>query len=211
MNNKIKWDGSLIKCKIKEEKEKSGKIFWLVSDGIKSYWCLVKKITYPLPCLIDELKPLFGLEKAGTHWCKHQRNKYLLTHFSGSDAFYLPSNEDEEDKEEMQKIILFRYIFNLPLPRNDTIIKRRDKIISIQEINYSNSKFFFTLSIYKNWFNNIKPTDVLKKMLHIENDRETISKIVSIMKKINSTIEKVYPTERRISKIFYERATKKCK
>lgn len=218
----MKWDGSLLtsnQWKLKDEREKGGKIFWNISgrkEERRLSWCLVKKVTNPaFACLIDELKPVFGLEKIGTHWCVHEKKKYLLMHFTGEDNFFYPEEMDEEEEREMRRILLFRYVFHLSHPRCDNLVQREDHIISIQETRQSSSKFFFTLTMYEKYFHQVSPAETLREWLGIQEEKETVLVLCRFVKEIEAVIRRIFGEKANeykfLSKGFYDRAGKRCR
>jgi hypothetical protein len=53
--------------------------YWsLVIDGYRAT-CLVKNFTTTFPIIVDELKPVFGLHKLGTHTVDVEGKRYILT------------------------------------------------------------------------------------------------------------------------------------
>ena len=80
------WDGSDISEKINDESVRLYQAKWkkrkyfLIEDtkDNSTQIVLTKTCKNALPCLIDELKPAFGLPKVGTHWFKMGAKLYII-------------------------------------------------------------------------------------------------------------------------------------
>lgn len=80
------------------------------------------------PCILDELKPCFGLPKLGTHRIKIGGRTYILYRSKLSDIRLdkLPRPQLEEiEKEQMQRLIAFRFLLSIPQPLNSSFIYRK--------------------------------------------------------------------------------------
>lgn len=81
-DNLLRWDGSYLgkidkKCQIKKYKCNKTE-YWkfnILGNKIKA---IVKKIKDKGPCIYDEMKVLFGLEKIGTHSFRHKSFLYII-------------------------------------------------------------------------------------------------------------------------------------
>ena len=96
------WDGTEITDFLKESRitveegifEKI--IYWKIQDGDKKEYCQIRFSQNILPCLIDELKPVFGLTKIGTHWIKYKgRFLILLKSLHRNDVVYFDLTLDK--------------------------------------------------------------------------------------------------------------------
>lgn len=214
------WNGKFKQIQILEQKQINNTLFWKIIeiDKKKERWVIPKKIQNILPCLIDELKPLFGLYKIGTCWCFHESKKYLLMKAKvrkgilKEDKLFLEGKKFKEKQlYEVRKIILFRYIFSLPFPRKQNLILRRRKVISCLELGFSRCENFFNQNIYSKWFENIEPSEVLRNLLEIKEERDTVEKIYMQKIQIRTITSTLDPKElNHIDKIFYKRATERC-
>lgn len=83
MEYPFKWDGTclnkynditIMNRYIYEKKE-----YWDIEINKYRILCLAKCKKNHTPCIVDELKPLFGLEKLGTHYLKVGAKIYILT------------------------------------------------------------------------------------------------------------------------------------
>lgn len=79
--NPFLWDGSdlgnILDENIKAITEVDDVTYWKISLNEQEEICIVRRISTTCPCLIDELKLIFGLPKLGTHRVTYQ-NKLLL-------------------------------------------------------------------------------------------------------------------------------------
>ena len=77
------WDGSYLgelKSTQILQKIRSGDMtWWLIESNAICMWILVRTISSALPCLIDELKPIFRQPKVGTHHLRYAGRLYIVT------------------------------------------------------------------------------------------------------------------------------------
>jgi hypothetical protein len=101
--------------------------FWHIEiDGYQTI-CMIRKTKNYTPCLVDELKPIFGLSKLGTHYVNYG-NCYIIliqarTDMSGflvypdvtlnhlKDSFMVPGSSDNSGAEDVIKKIKEIYVF----------------------------------------------------------------------------------------------------
>lgn len=82
IGKEVAWDGSFLgewKTSIRKDKVRYGEdtFIRLQIDTIE-FWAIARKIEDKLPCIIDEIKVIFGLVKLGTHSIKIGAKMYLL-------------------------------------------------------------------------------------------------------------------------------------
>ena len=114
------WDGSeitsfiLLDEVIIQEGVYGKNKYWVFNYKGEFQICLLKEITKTLPCLIDELKTAFGLEKIGTHWFRLHGKKFMIKRLVTQGNMIiqdLPLNKLKYNKylqEEIQKIFLLQ-------------------------------------------------------------------------------------------------------
>lgn len=97
------------------------------SESAFTFFCLAKSSKTTLPCILDEFKPLFNLNKIGTHWCKIGTRIYILYQTKNATNLEIevePKLRDilKEDKnflvnhdliDEIKRIYAFREIFGI--------------------------------------------------------------------------------------------------
>lgn len=200
----FEWNGSevteLIKNSIIEEAVYNKTIYWRVIHNEKEQYCMVRSMSNGiLPCLIDEIKPIFDLEKIGTHWTKYNNKKLLLlkvnVNVTGSIIYDLhldifPFNE--KLCHEVQKIFAFRNLLGMSKSYETSIILRKiNKYIvpiSYYEPNMEpSSEGKIPNTVLDKWFKNISIEEVVKNMLKIKDLKE----IANILHAFRSKLEKV--------------------
>lgn len=212
----MEWDGSLLSNFTVKRRIRRGNItYWMIVLPNKDVeWCIARKINNPLPCIVDEIKPLFKLEKVGTHYCK----------FKGQGTFLLIKNHEHEDLisiydtrmdciREIQKIIVFRYVMGLSFPHRILMRNKTPVSYCIGEERYSNAKHFFSLHCYERFFFSITPSKVIRNLLEIENEREKFIKIKNKQREIKEekiTENKYLPPDKKLEQNFIKRTIKQC-
>ncbi len=129
----LKWDGSFlgdfpkkcIKCTIIP---KNGITLHILQTPTFLVRCLLKAPRdTSIPCILDELKGCFGLDKLGTHRIKIRGRRYVMIRCTLTDILLakLPKNKiTSEFEEEMCKLITFRYILSVPHTQNGSFLAR---------------------------------------------------------------------------------------
>ena len=200
----FKWNGSevteLIKNSIIEEGIFNKTISWRVIYEDREEYCMVRSISNGiLPCLIDEMKPIFNLEKIGTHWTKYNNKKLLLLKVNidntGAIIYDLRLNLlpfNEKLCHEVQKIFAFRSLLGMSKSYETSIILRERNNyvipISFYEPNMEpSSEGKIPNTVLEKWFKNISIDEVVKNMLKIKDLKE----IVNVLHNFRSELEKV--------------------
>ena len=100
-------------------------------------------------CLIDELKPLFGVPKTGTCWYrKGSSNKYyLLKRLVTDKVLHIDYNIELEDKlyTDVLEVMLFRWFFELPCKYSSLRLRYNPKANSSYAISYNDEEFMNTV------------------------------------------------------------------
>lgn len=182
----FEWDGTdvteIIKNAIIQEATYKKTIYWRVKWRDKVEVCIVRNINSGLlPCLIDEIKPIFSLKKIGTHWMKFDNKKFLLLRVErdekGSIIYDLHLDDFKYHnslKIEVQKIFVFRELLGMSKSYESSIILRISNRLVIPISFYdpnmepSNCKNVIPNTVLDKWFKNTSIDEVLKKMLGIE-------------------------------------------
>lgn len=210
------WDGSevtdLIKKAIIEEGVYEKSIYWrltFINEGNKSEVCMLRRIYNVIPCLIDEIKPIFNLEKIGTHWIRHDNKKFLLLRvkLDKEEIIHdltlnlLPFDEKYENLNyEIRKIFAFRDM--LGMSRNT------EKSIILRKINFVNYNYILPISFYdanmepstaktrisqiilEKWFNDISVDEIIKKMLKVKYLDEITEVLYTLRKKLENVVQR---------------------
>jgi hypothetical protein len=202
------WDGSEISEFLKEKKihieegRYDENTYWKITneetgeEGI----CIVRSTTCTLACLLDEIKPIFGLEKMGTHWIKFKNKKYILIKpeiVKGVIIKELTLNQinyNRKLEKEVQKIFIFRELTGMSKNFESSIILRKKglviKPISFYEPNMTPSNCGKVLpnTILEKWFKNTSIDHEVKKMFNVEK----LDNINYILFDIREKMEKIF-------------------
>lgn len=207
------WDGSnvtnFIENVIIQEGKYNKRKYWKIIKGDDYEICLVKTSPNTFPCLIDELKPVFNLEKIGTHWFKFKSKTMILLRLINKDNTVLEELTLDKIKlsldkikfnkylqHEVQKIFIFRELLGMTANFEKSIILRNKglyiKPISFNDTNmapYSEGKVI-PETIIKKWFNDGDLNEAVLKMFGSENINLVLLKLKSDLEKICLRVNK---------------------
>ena len=203
----FKWNGSNITDFINNKKiiireaiyEKN--IFWTIWDKTRniSDIGLVRSSSNNMPCLIDEMKPAFGLEKIGTHWFKFGGKIMILSKVifeDGSIVQELHLNQIKYNKKletEVQKIFVFRELLGLSKNFESSIILRKKgyfiQPVSFYEpnMNPGSCKTVLPNTVLQKWF---PKTDIDHSVLKII-PVDTAENINSVLSELKGKLDKI--------------------
>lgn len=202
----FKWDGSEIsdfindKKTIIEEGNYECNTYWQITcEEIKEI-CIARSTKCTLACLIDEIKPIFGLEKMGTHWAKFKNKKYILIKPEIIKGIIIKEitlnqiNYNRRIEKDVQKIFIFREL--LGMSKNfETSIVLRKKGLEIKAISYyepnmtpSNSGKVLPNTVLEKWFKNTSIDLEVKKMFNIEK----LDNINYVLFELRGKLEKIF-------------------
>jgi len=206
------WDGSNItefinKKEIKiYEGENEKKTYWLIEneESKTKEIVLVRSSVNILPCLIDELKIIFNLEKIGTHWLKFHGKIYIIFRIEMEDENVLDEitldqyKYDKNIEKEVQRIFLFRELLGLTMNFEKNIILR-NKSLYIQPISFyetnmkpGNSGKVLPSTILDKWFKNTDldtSTRVFFNIDKIENMNEILLTLKTKLEKVFNRVD----------------------
>jgi hypothetical protein len=165
--------------------------------------CIVRTSTTNISCLIDEIKPIFGLEKLGTHWCQLYKKTYILIkpliidgiliqEISLHEIGYL-----KELEKEIQKIFVFRELLGITKSFEKNVVCRKErmqvKTLSFYEPNMMpfNENKVTPNTILDKWFNNTTIDEVMKDMFRIRKLEYLTSLLANLRKKMNYIVHRV--------------------
>ncbi len=160
--------------------------------------CLVRTIINSLPCLIDELKPVFSLQKLGTHWCRQGGKTRLLIKCVKTLEGYVKEEItlDKIDiitpllKLQVQEVFAFRELLGVTCSYESSIIIREGRNmpypVSFYEPNMviADTKVI-PFNILEKWFEDSSIDIVVKRLCKIHN----IDKIVTVLHNIRTRID----------------------
>jgi hypothetical protein len=209
----FKWDGSDVSELIKDAGTKvheawtEKRMYWIIEREKEKEIVIVKKSSHIFACMIDELKPVFGLEKIGTHWVKIHSKIYILfkpeKDRKGEIIEELTLNEYKYDKNlenEIQKIFLFREIVGVPRNTEKNVILRMKGLyvqpLSFYESNLSpkgSGKVLSNLVLDK-WFKNTDLDEAVCKFMGITSIEQINEILLPLHKKLEDVIQRTDPT-----------------
>ena len=179
MDSPFKWDGTslgtITETSIKKKFVIGKQEFWEISLKGYSTICMVRKIKDATPCIVDEIKTLFGLCKNGSHHVKYGNFIYMIIRCritQGNtvaleqtlDTFSLDTVKDTSGLvHSIRAIYIFRNILKLGKTNDGNILIRvtKDGVypISYNEPVIKPEKFIQVASrtkisevAYKKWF-----------------------------------------------------------
>ena len=186
MTNPFIWDGTFLgtinDTNINKKYAVGDREYWDITINSFRIVCLIKRVKDCTSCIIDELKPLFGLEKMGSHHIKY-RNNFIILYRSrltenGKEVVYEHSLNDLHLKDvlhidntilnKIRKIYVFRDLLKIGKTNDNNIIIRHSPSGVIYPISYNESALklekitnFSTPSTipevcHKKWFRNDK-------------------------------------------------------
>lgn len=160
--------------------------------------CLAWRYKNDVPLVIDELKPVFGLNKIGRHKCKIKGTKLLLAKFT-----HIRENATEGNNEDIETIrlhIVFRHLFGL-ITRGEFLWYRPGEgVISYKEltITFSRESSIISEVNIKRWFDNNRANVIttVKKLIssHIPQDSNSLIKAVQIIRmEVDKVVRRINP------------------
>ena len=216
----FKWDGSdvtdLIKDKVIEQGRYGKIIYWKIYDenNDKFEICMMRTATYgTIPCLIDELKPIFQLEKVGMHYFSRSKlatspskksTKYcillkVLLNEKGQIIHDLPLESYYHQKitYEIQKIFLFRELLGITKSYEKSIVLRITETknryvvpISFYESNMEPCKNTKIVSdkIIEKWFSDIAFDVFVKQFFKVKTIEDIPNTIYAFRNKLSEVV-----------------------
>lgn len=213
----FKWDGSDLTEFIKDEaikihEAKSEKrMYWIIENEKgkerEKEEVLVKSSAHTFACLVDELKPVFGLEKVGTHWVKlygkiyilfkpeKNRKNVLIEELTLNDYKY-----DKNLEKEIQKIFLFREIVGVPRTTEKNVILRIKGLyvqpISFYESNLkpNNSGKVLSNIILDKWFKDVDLDKAVAEFFKIQSIEQINDVLLPLHQKLEEIVKRTGPS-----------------
>ncbi len=207
----FKWDGSNVTDLLRDENttiyegKNEKKKYWIVKTKEMLETIGVKTSAHMTPALIDEMKPIFNLDKVGTHWGKLNNKIYILFPLEKNKDSILEEltldkyKYDKNIEREIRKIFLFREVLGVTQNCEKSIILRKKNLyiqpISFYESNIRPSTSGKVLSnlILEKWFIGKDLDKAVCEFFNID-DLENINNILLPLKdKLESVINRVDP------------------
>jgi len=221
MNNKILWDGTYLGTISDEDIiEKFTNIFeyWRIKINNNIFIAIIRKSKDYSPCLIDELKPLFGLTKSGTHYIKYKYkyivlikpyldNDMVINEVQLNQIDITKLNDNLVDK--IKRIYVFKDLLCLNKATDSSIVIRKSKYsdisyplslldgtLKISKITDISKSTYLPETVFKKWIKDESPAKILAKMCNIYD----LDKLDKITFRLKSEIENIV---KRVSDDFY--------
>ena len=223
----FRWDGSDVSDLIKDEGTRvheahsEKRMYWIIERRGEIETILVKSSSHTFACLVDELKPVFGLEKVGTHWVKlhgkiyilfkpeKDRRNVIIEELTLNE--YKKDKNDENDKNheykydknferEVRKIFLFREIIGVPRNTEKNIILRIKGLyvqpISFYEANLNPRVDGKVLSniILDRWFKDVDLDKAVSELFQITSIEQINDILLPLEQKLREIIERTDPS-----------------
>ena len=225
MNSPFKWDGSslgtIIQDNILDKYIIKYLEYWdILINGFHTV-CIIRQYKDYTPCIIDELKPLFGLIKLGTHYarygnnyvilirsrmdkeCKEVNAEMFLREYVGNTALF-----DEKMVQKIKEIYVFRDLLCLAKSNDDSIILRKnitdheilpvsiiDTSLKIHKLIDPTVSSVLPENIFNKWLTNDSPSEILSKMCRVKNENNITSILFHLKSKINVILKRTSKNE----------------
>lgn len=205
LNNPFKWDGSFLgnitDSQIMQIFYYDNFEYWTIVHQGYATVCQVRKSKKYTQCLVDELKPLFGLIKIGTHYGNYKAGYVILlrarTTLSG-DAIVAdcmlseaPNLSDSEISDRIKQIYVFRDLLCLTKSTDSTIALRVndganrvvyplsliDSSIDLERMSNHLMSTYLPETAFNKWLLNESPSLILQKMCNVYNRDSIMSRI----------------------------------
>jgi Fe-S-cluster formation regulator IscX/YfhJ len=204
----MNWDGSYITNikVIKDFNIKKTRYWKFEYQNIIDY-CIVKTLEDNVKCLIDELKPVFGLSKLGTHRINYNSNRYIMIKanytMTNTHTFIVYdmclselTNIDDKLIKQVQEIYAFRNIVGLVYNNDMAIIIRNNKKffypISYREKTINFKQNGLSDALYDKWFSNTTLSECICRLTGFDKDENKMGEKLNIYrKKIEEVINRV--------------------
>lgn len=208
----LPWNGSFIGSFPDTIIVNNDQAWWTLNINGTQVQCFVRADAKPLACIADELKPIFGLAKNGTHRIKIGKKFFVLTR-PFLDASGAPTkcptlsdfpslddlHRDPEFTARIQKIFMYRDLLGLAATHNGTVgVCQANGALtpfSFKEINTVTRVGKNTSVLTKSaleWFDNTTPYDVVKEMTRTS-FRSVPIVIAELRTKIRECVERIDP------------------
>lgn len=203
----IVWNGSFLGEFSKDAiqfKEIRGKDrYWTLNLGTP-ITCRVKQIPSSFPTLIDELKPVFGLPKLGTHQIRIESKNYLLIKCPEPGVTEVPLNQFIPGssqyilfRRQIQELLAFRDVLAVSSTYESSLRVRLQPRRPPVPMSYREPKMAFDASrsiissrLHRRWFSDITIDQTLARMIHL--DPEDVSAgIAEFRSQLEATISRI--------------------
>jgi hypothetical protein len=209
----LRWDGSYLGKYTKEillTNLNKPPVYWYIQTDTFSTFCIAKRTDDNFPCLCDELKPIFGLTRIGTHSIIIGNNFYVIYKVLIKHGYIIedcklseispsiPIEELSEFNQRIRFIYTFRELLGiLSISENDIILRetRKFKYTPLSNRDAKNSidkkQSKIKSEILNKWFQDSSISATCKEMFRYTTDEE-ITELISVYQdKIETVIKRI--------------------
>lgn len=185
--------GSILKLKTKHSIEK----------------CFAWKYGNDLPLIVDELKPIFGLNKIGRHKCSIEGVKMIIAKRVDKEENILKKGEGSID--QIRECIVFRHLFGIITSGDSLWYRPSEGVISFKELTIDLNKNTSKINKTKinKWFDSDYDlvTETVIRLLKRSNSEDySLIKLTQLIRsRINKVINKINPEMSPIASCFMTR------
>jgi len=185
--------------------------YWIIqyndpkTDEPMEETCIVRTSKSSATCIVDELKPVFGLQKLGTHWCKQASKIRILIRCAKTEDGYIKEeitlNMLEEVtplmKLQVQEIFAFRELLGVSCSYLSSILIREGRNGSCYPISFYdpsmaiNDKKIIPFTVLEKWFEGTSIDEVVKRLLKVHSIERLGEVLYDLRSKIDEVIERV--------------------
>jgi len=218
MNIIFKWDGSELKGFTEEfilEKIHTKEYeYWVLEFRGERTIALIRKTKCYTPCLVDELKPIFGLTKLGTHYSKSGalyiifirarsdlQNRNILTDYTLN---HIDISTLDSVTDQIKRTYIFRDLLCLTKSCDSSLAIRKtsqgdlyvvsliDSAIKLKRMADLTKSTYLPEVVFNRWFKDHEsPSKVLTRMCKIYNAKILIARIFKLRCEIETITERV--------------------
>lgn len=209
----FRWDGTNVTNVISQsdiyEADYGKHKYWLIQyindNGNKlTEVCIVRTTKNSISCLIDELKPIFGLQKLGTQWCKQAGKIRILIQCAKTPEGYIKEEVTLNQidvctpllKLQVQEIFAFRELLGVTCSYSSSIIVREGRN-SVYPVSFyepsmlATDKKIIPFTVLEEWFNDSSIDIVVKRLCKIHRIDRLGVVLHNLRGRIEETIERV--------------------
>lgn len=202
------WNGKELTEPIRVIQVREGKYetFSQIAVGTSVGWVILKGSASIQSCIIDEMKPVFGVEKIGTRWTR-SKSRYLIIYrvlidSNGEPIPFHPWNGDRTNFE-FRKLVLFRNILNIGNSTESYYRICDGRIFNFREVSLNPSKPTTYISIQMLLAYKID-AELLRTVLGVRTLTTVSIEIENVLKRVDpKSITAEYYLTRRIQDRLY--------
>jgi len=212
----FKWDGSELTSLFKRkdvyweegiyEKNIYWRVYYPINNLLREEICIVRSCSSTLSCIIDEMKPIFKIDKLGTHWIKYKSKMLILIRPNIKNStiideislkYFLNAEKNIFFKKEVQRILLFRELLGISRSGESSIICRQTplnvKPISFYEPNMTPLKEGKVISNFmlNKWFSDTSIDDEIIIFLNIKEIKDLTRYLFNLRIKFEEIVNRI--------------------